>query len=65
MKSRENEIKNISAQLLSGMLANPHIYPAIADEEGMGQQEKILIAKAVIMAEKLIERIEQHQHNPS
>ena len=64
MKSRENEIRKISSQLLSGMLANPHIYPAIADDEGMGQQEEILISNAVIMAEKLLERLEQHLNNP-
>ena len=50
MESRDKDIERISAQLLAGMLANPHIYPAIADDEGMGQQENILISKAVTMA---------------
>ena len=62
MESRDKDIERISAQLLAGMLANPHIYPAIADDEGMGQQENILISKAVTMAEKLIARLEHHQH---
>ena len=63
MESREKDIKNISTQLLAGMLANPHIYPAIADEEGKGRQEQILISNAIMMAESLIEKIEQVQVN--
>ena len=52
------EVKQIAAQLLSGMLANPHIYASLSDEGGKGQQEQNLIAIAVEMAEKLIGKVE-------
>lgn len=53
------ELKSIASQLLAGMLANPHIYTMISEEEARGQQEQILLSNAILMAEKLIERIEQ------
>jgi hypothetical protein len=52
------EIKQISAQLLAGMLANPHLYPQISDEEARGHQEKILTGLAVELAEALIKTVE-------
>lgn len=52
-----DDVKQIATQLLSGMLANPHIYASISDEGVRGQQEQELIAIAVEMAESLIEKI--------
>jgi len=45
--------------LLAGMLANPHLYATVSDEEAKGQQEQILVSNAVMMAKNLIEKIEQ------
>lgn len=59
MTSPKQDIKEIATQLLSGMLANPHLYPTISDGEAKGQQERILISTAVMMAEELIEKIDQ------
>lgn len=56
------EVKQIAAQLLAGMLANPHLYPQISDEEARGHQEKILTGLAVELAESLIKTAEErHQ----
>lgn len=55
------ELKRIASQILSGMLANPHIYATVSDEEGRGQQEQILILTAIEMAEKLIEKVEDRE----
>jgi hypothetical protein len=54
-----NEVKQIAAQLLSGLLANPHIYPDISDEGVQGQQEQELIVVAIRLAESLIDKINQ------
>jgi hypothetical protein len=56
-----NEIKQIAAQLLAGMLANPHIYANISDEGSNGQQEQVLITIAIDMAQSLIEKIESEK----
>jgi hypothetical protein len=61
MESQAGEVKQIAAQLLAGMLANPHIYPAISDEGGKGQQEQELIVIAIEMAESLITKAERTQ----
>jgi hypothetical protein len=53
------ETKQIAAQLLSGMLANPHIYASISDEGVKGQQEQELIVMAIAMAESLIVKIDE------
>jgi hypothetical protein len=58
MANQVNETKQIAAQLLAGMLANPHIYASLSDEGSQGQQEQTLILVAIEMAEKLIEKIE-------
>ena len=66
MKSQADEIKRIAAQLLSGMLANPHIYRAYPTESGKftPEQRSELIETAVALAESLVEkteaRIESH-----
>lgn len=52
------EIKLMASQLLAGMLANPHIYPAVSDEKA-GQQEQILVAKAIAIAESLMAKVDQ------
>lgn len=59
MHESHREIKEIAAQLLAGMLANPHIYAKVSDEEGRGQQEKNLIITAIEMAEELVKRIDE------
>jgi hypothetical protein len=59
MRESHREIKQIAAQLLAGMLANPHIYANISDEEGRGQQEKTLIMTAIEMAENLVGRVDE------
>jgi hypothetical protein len=53
------ELKQISTQLLAGMLANPHIYPMYSDEMARGQKEQDLMILAIEMAEKLIQKAEQ------
>ena len=61
MSVQKQEIKQIATQLLAGMLANPHIYSMVSDEEGKGQREKILLSNAITMAESLIEKVD-HMH---
>ncbi|MEL6137315.1 MAG: hypothetical protein AAFR42_07895 [Cyanobacteria bacterium J06628_6] len=58
MTIHKKEITDIASQLLAGMLANPHIYAMVSDDEGRGQQEQILIANAITMAEKLVDKVE-------
>ncbi|MGH1395523.1 MAG: hypothetical protein ACRAVC_16040 [Trichormus sp.] len=53
-----NELKQISSQILSAMLSNPHIYPQVSDEGGYGKMEQQLILTSVEMAEILIQHIE-------
>lgn len=59
MTVREKEIIAIASQLLAGMIANPHIYTGVSDEEGPGHQERLLILNAVKMAENLVEHVKQ------
>ena len=59
-------MKQIAAQLLAGMLANPHTYQVYPPESGSLTQEQQtrLIETAVSLAESLVEkteaRIEEH-----
>ena len=62
MDNKVSEVKQIAAQLLAGMLANPHIYAVPSDEGSQGQQEQTLILMAVEMAHSLIAKAEQ-SHN--
>jgi hypothetical protein len=62
MTIQKQDLQAITAQLLSGMLANPHIYTAVSDGEARGQQERILVSNAVMMAEALLEKVEQSEH---
>jgi hypothetical protein len=59
MTDREQEIKEIATQLLAGMLANPHLYTMVSDEESKGQQEQLLLSNAIMMAESLVEKIKR------
>ncbi|NJR76545.1 MAG: hypothetical protein HC773_29245 [Scytonema sp. CRU_2_7] len=61
MESKANEIKQIAAQLLASMLANPHIYPTVSDEGAKGQQEQELISIAIEIAENLIAKVDKKQ----
>ncbi|MEM6599205.1 MAG: hypothetical protein AAF635_13770 [Cyanobacteria bacterium P01_C01_bin.69] len=58
MKIREKEIIEIATKLLAGMVANPHLYTVVSDEEGRGHQEQLLVLNAVRMAEALVNRIQ-------
>ncbi len=62
MEPSINEVKQIATQLLSGMLANPHVYPKVSDELGRGQQEQELIIAAIVMAESLITKVEKNKN---
>lgn len=59
MESKQSEVKQIATQLLSGMLANPHLYQTLSDQLGRGPQEQDLVTAAIEMAESLIEKIEK------
>lgn len=56
--STKDETKQIAAQLLSAMLANPHIYASVSDEGAQGRQEQELAMMAIAMAENLIAKID-------
>ena len=62
MELPKTEVKQIAAQILSGMVANPHVYPMVSDELGKGPQEQDLIIAAIEMAESLIIKVEQKNH---
>ena len=57
MDDQTSEVKQIASQLLSGLLANTHIYATVSDEGAKGQQEQVLIKVAIEMAEMLIEKV--------
>jgi ABC-type uncharacterized transport system substrate-binding protein len=59
MENQKTELKQLAAQILSGMLANPHIYSSISDDGSKGTQEQQLIAIAIDMAANLIEKVER------
>lgn len=58
MASNHSELQQLAAQLLTGLLANPHVYPSISDERAAGQQEQELILMAIEMAEQLMQKVE-------
>lgn len=60
MKSQADEVKHIAAQLLAGMLANPHTYQVYSTESGKlsKEQQTELIEKAIALAESLVEKTE-------
>lgn len=65
MTSKETDVKEIATQLLAGMLANPHIYSMVSEEAGIGQQEHILLSKAIQIAETLVQEIENSNEGSS
>lgn len=60
MKSQAEEVKQIAAQLLAGMLANPDLNRLYLAENGTlsPEQQERLIAMAIAMSESLINRAE-------
>lgn len=52
-------VKPMAAQLLSAMLANPHIYASTSDEGAQGQQEQRLLMTAIDLAASLIARVDE------
>jgi hypothetical protein len=64
MDLNPSEVKQIAAQLLSGLLANPHIYASTSDEAAKGQREQALTGLAIELAESLIQRVDQHMAQP-
>ena len=59
MKSQANEVKQISAQLLAGMLANSHLYQVDSAESGkLSRKQEELIETAIAMSETLIAKAE-------
>lgn len=59
MELPNTEVKQIATQILSGMLANPHVYSMVSDDLGRGPQEQDLIIAAIEMAEILIAKVEK------
>ncbi|TAE54582.1 MAG: hypothetical protein EAZ76_07570 [Nostocales cyanobacterium] len=63
MSKHNDDLKNISAQILAAMLSNPHIYSQVSDEGGDGNMEQKLVMTSVEIAESLIECIVgNHRH---
>ncbi len=59
---RNSEVlSSLAAQILSGMMANPHVYSMVSDEGASGEQEKILRHTALEMAEALITDAESRE----
>jgi type II secretory pathway component PulK len=58
MDSTQSDLQQLAAQLLAGLLANPHVYPSVSDERSNGQQEQELILMAIEMAEQLMQKVE-------
>ncbi len=48
------EVQQIAAQILSGLLSNPHIYASVSDEGAKGTQEQELMLMAIGMARDLV-----------
>lgn len=59
--SSSHEVKQVAAQLLAGMLANPHIYASVSDEGALGRQEQELVTIALDLAESLLTKAEERQ----
>ncbi len=63
-KSRNSEVlSSLAAQILSGMIANPHIYSMVSDEGASGEQERILRHTALEIAEALITDVENREND--
>lgn len=64
MAIQADEVKQIAAELLAGMLANPHVYPQLSDDGAKGGLEQKLLLVATEMAENLIQHVEMSQAKP-
>ncbi|MDY6896604.1 MAG: hypothetical protein SWZ49_00775 [Cyanobacteriota bacterium] len=62
MDAKTIEVKQIAAQLLAGLIANPHLYPTFSDEMARGQKEQDLILLAIGMARCLIEKADDEEN---
>ncbi len=62
MANHKREVKKVAAQILGGLLANPHIYASMSDEGSHGQLEQTLIGVAIEMSESLIAKVEHSDH---
>jgi DNA-binding transcriptional regulator YbjK len=58
MNKNTEHTQQIAAQILAGLLSNPHIYANMSDEGAQAPQEQELIGVAIEMAEHLIARVE-------
>jgi hypothetical protein len=58
MSNRIERTQQIAAQILAGLLSNPHIYANMSDEGSQAPQEQELIGVAIEMAENLMSRVE-------
>lgn len=58
MSEKTEQTKQIAAQILAGLLSNPHIYANMSDEGAQAPQEQELMEVAIGMAEQLIARVE-------
>lgn len=58
MNLKATEVKQLAAQILAGLMANPHIYSQISDEGGRGQTERNLTTLAIELATGLAERVD-------
>lgn len=59
MELSKAEVKQFATQILSGMLANPHVYSMVSDDLAKGPREQDLIIAAIEMAESLISKVDK------
>lgn len=59
MSEKVEQTKQIAAQILTGLMSNPHIYASMSDEGAQAPQIQELIEMAVEMAENLIAKVEK------
>ncbi len=62
MELSNTEVKQLATEILSGMLANPHVYPMVSDDLGRGPREQDLIIASIEMAESLISHVERRNN---
>ncbi|NJO42231.1 MAG: hypothetical protein HC865_16800 [Cyanobacteria bacterium RU_5_0] len=59
MSEKNEQTKQIAAQILAGLLSNPHIYASMSDEGAQAPQVQELMGVAIEMAEHLIAKVEE------
>jgi hypothetical protein len=57
----KQQLLSVATQLLTGMLANPHIYSVVSDGGASGEQEIILRHIALDMAQTLINEVNNRE----